>query len=60
MARIGLFDRVDGQRADGVDAPFVEVWLTGGAAGVVSGRGSFGPHRDLMMQCLSKIRRIAP
>jgi hypothetical protein len=52
MARVRLFDRVYGERPDGVDAPLVEVPPAGGAS-VVSGSGSFGPHWDLMMQCLS-------
>jgi hypothetical protein len=54
MARLRLFDRVYGERPDGVDAPFVEVPLACGAAGVFSGSGSFGPHWDLMTQCLSE------
>ena len=39
MARIGLFDCVNGQRPDGVDTPLVEVALACGAAGVLSGSG---------------------
>jgi hypothetical protein len=54
MAGLRLFHRIYGQRPDGVDALLVEVTPAGGTAGVVSGSGSFGPHWDLMMQCLSK------
>jgi hypothetical protein len=52
MAGLRLFHRINGQRPDGVDTLLVEVTPAGGTAGVVSGSGHFGPHWDLMMQCL--------
>jgi hypothetical protein len=52
MAGLRLFHRINGQRPDGVDTLLVEVTPAGGTAGVVSGSGHFGPHWDLMLQCL--------